>query len=57
MVFGELDPPPGSITEFDPPPGLDLPPMFREIHAVGRRSSNLRPAAKSFLQVLRDVAG
>ncbi len=56
MVFNRLGPTLDNVTRFAPTKSPAPPPMFREIYAVGRRGSNLRPAVKSFLHILKTVA-
>lgn len=56
MVFHGLDTATGSVVRWEPEEDRQREAMFRDIYAVGRRGSHLRPATKSFLQILREVA-
>lgn len=53
MVFEGLEP--ERVLRWIPPEAAQRQAMFRQIYAVGRRGSQLRPATKGFLQVLRRV--
>lgn len=56
MVFHGEIPTPGTMTRWVPEDAEAEQALFRDIYAVGRRGSNLRPAVKSFLQILCEVA-
>ena len=57
MVFSGMDPLHNDLIRWEPENESQRQAMFRDIYAVGRRGSHLRPAIKSFLQILREAAG